>query len=205
MPPPKPCQRKPQWTLLKNDQSYENVLGYSGTNSKYVKIVDSAFYNNGAGIVPNTLDSEGYEPNGWNVFEGNDVFWNNYNYFLSGAAFHTVSGGLGVNWPARPSTTRPASASPSTAATTTWSARTTSSATTSGASPPSRAPAKLFVANEGDDAKNVNNQIVENVLGREGADPNGEYDIWNDASGGGNCWSQTARTRPSRRATGKPR
>jgi len=67
-PPPKPCQRKPKWTLLKNDRSYENVLGYSGTNSKYVKIVDSAFYNNGAGIVPNTLDSEGFEPNGWNVF-----------------------------------------------------------------------------------------------------------------------------------------
>src|ERR1700754_4543023 len=104
-PPPKPCQRKPKWTLLKNDRSYENVLGYSGTNSKYVKIVESAFYNNGAGIVPNTLDSEGFEPNGWNVFERNDVFWNNYNYFLSGSAFHTVSGGLGqlagatVNYP----------------------------------------------------------------------------------------------------------
>ncbi len=94
-PPPKPCQRKPKWTLLKNDRSYENVLGYSGTNSKYVKIVESAFYNNGAGIVPNTLDSEGFEPNGWNVFEGNDVFWNNYNYFLAGSTFHTVSGGLG--------------------------------------------------------------------------------------------------------------
>ena len=46
----------------------------------------------------------------------------------------------------------------------------------------------MFVANEGDDAKNINNQIVENVMGREGADPNGEYDIWNDATGGGNCW-----------------
>ncbi len=104
-PPPKPCQRKPKWTLLKNDRSYENVLGYSGTNSKYVKIVESAFYNNGAGIVPNTLDSEGFEPNGWNVFERNDVFWNNYNYFLAGSKFHTVSGGLGqvagatVNYP----------------------------------------------------------------------------------------------------------
>ena len=95
VPKPTPCQRKPKWTLLKNDRSYENVLGYSGTNSKYVKIVDSAFYNNGAGIVPNTLDSEGFEPNGWNMFERNDVFWNNYNYFLAGAAFHTVSGGLG--------------------------------------------------------------------------------------------------------------
>src|ERR1700742_825114 len=61
------CQKKPQWTLLKNDESYENVLGYSGTNSKYVRIIENAFYNNGAGIVPNTLDSEGYEPNAWNL------------------------------------------------------------------------------------------------------------------------------------------
>src|SRR5262249_30514918 len=37
-------------------------------------------------------------------------------------------------------------------------------------------------------AKNVNNEIVENVMGREGADPNGEYDMWNDDTGGGNCW-----------------
>jgi len=39
------------------------------------------------------------------VIERNDVFWNNYNYFLSGSAFHTVSEGLGelsgqtVNYP----------------------------------------------------------------------------------------------------------
>ncbi len=58
-----------------------------------MRIDESDFYNNGAGIVPNTLDSEGYEPNGWKVFEKNNVFWNNYNYFLSGSAFKTVSGG----------------------------------------------------------------------------------------------------------------
>ena len=69
------------------------------------RIVESAFYNNGAGIVPNTLDSEGFEPNGWNVFEHNDVFWNNYNYFLAATSFKTVSPGLGqvasatVNYP----------------------------------------------------------------------------------------------------------
>ena len=60
-----------------------------------------------------------YEPNGWNVIERNDVFWNNYNYFLAGAAFHTVSERARSNWAARPSTTRPASGSSSTAATTT--------------------------------------------------------------------------------------
>ena len=49
-------------------------------------------------------------------------------------------------------------------------------------------PGEIFVANEGDEAKNVNNQILENSMGRDGADPNGEYDFWNDATGGGNCW-----------------
>ena len=49
-----PCQADPDWTIIRNVKSYANVLGYSGTNSKYVDIKNSAFYNNGAGIVPNT-------------------------------------------------------------------------------------------------------------------------------------------------------
>ncbi|HEX3239642.1 MAG TPA: hypothetical protein VHR18_05850 [Solirubrobacterales bacterium] len=188
VPAPKPCQRKPQWTLLKNDKSYENVLGYSGTNSKYVKIVESAFYNNGAGIVPNTLDSEGYEPNGWNVFERNDVFWNNYNYFLSGAAFRTVSGGLGqvagatVNYPTGVGFALYGGDHNVVRKNNVFGNYKWGISSFSG-------PGELYVANEGDDAMNLNNQIVENKLGREGADPNGEFDIWNDASGGGNCWS----------------
>jgi len=187
-PPPKPCQRKPKWTLLKNDRSYENVLGYSGTNSKYVKIVDSAFYNNGAGIVPNTLDSEGYEPNGWNVFEGNDVFWNNYNYFLAGSSFHTVSGGLGqvagatVNYPTGVGIVLYGGAHNVVKKNNVFGNYKWGIASFSG-------PGEVFVANEGDDAKNINNQVMENVMGREGADPNGEFDIWNDATGGGNCWA----------------
>lgn len=186
-PPPKPCQRKPKWTLLKNDRSYENVLGYSGTNSKYVKIVESAFYNNGAGIVPNTLDSEGFEPNGWNVFERNDVFWNNYNYFLSATKFHTVSGGLGqlagatVNYPTGVGIVLYGGADNVVRDNNVFGNYKWGIASFSG-------PGEVFVANVGDDAKNINNQIVENTMGREGADPNGEYDFWNDATGAGNCW-----------------
>lgn len=187
VPKPKPCQRKPKWTLLKNDRSYENVLGYSGTNSKYVKIVESAFYNNGAGIVPNTLDSEGFEPNGWNIFERNDVFWNNYNYFLSQAKFHTVSGGLGelagatVNYPTGVGIVLYGGANNVVRDNNVFGNYKWGVASFSG-------PGELFVANVGDDAKNINNQIVENTMGREGADPNGEYDFWNDNTGGGNCW-----------------
>jgi parallel beta-helix repeat protein len=187
-PPPAPCQKKPKWTLLKNDRSYENVLGYSGTNSKYVKIVESAFYNNGAGIVPNTLDSEGFEPNGWNVFEDNDVFWNNYNYFLAGSKFSTVSGGLGqvggatVNYPTGVGIVLYGGANNVVKNNNVFGNYKWGIASFSG-------PGEIFVANEGDDAKSINNQVVENMMGREGADPNGEFDFWNDATGGGNCWS----------------
>jgi parallel beta-helix repeat protein len=181
------CQAKPKWTLLKNDKSYENVLGYSGTNSKYVRIIENAFYNNGAGIVPNTLDSEGYEPNGWNVIERNDVFWNNYNYFLAGSAIHTLSEGLGelngqtVNYPTGVGIILYGSDHDVVRGNLVfgnykWGIASFSS------------PGENLIANEGNEGKNVNNEIVGNVMGREGADPNGEYDIWNDDTGGGNCW-----------------
>ncbi|HYC80969.1 MAG TPA: hypothetical protein VEB65_04235 [Solirubrobacterales bacterium] len=184
---PQPCQKKPMWTLLKNDRSYENVLGYSGTNSKYVRIVESAFYNNGAGIVPNTLDSEGYEPNGWNIIERNDVFWNNYNYFLAGSKFHTVSTGLGelggqtVNYPTGVGIALYGGDGNIVRRNKVFGNYKWGIASFSG-------PGETFVANEGNDAKNINNQITENTMGREGADPNGEYDFWNDGTGGGNCW-----------------
>jgi hypothetical protein len=186
-PSPAPCQRKPQWTLLKNDVSYENVLGFSGTNSKYVKIVESVFYNNGLGIAPNTLDSEGYEPNGWNIIERNDVFWNNYNYFLAASAIRTVSPGLGelggqtVNYPTGVGIALYGGDGNIVRRNKIFGNFKWGVASFSG-------PGETFVANEGDDAKNINNQIAENTMGREGADPNGEYDFWNDGTGGGNCW-----------------
>jgi hypothetical protein len=185
---PPPCQAKPQWTVLRNDESYENVLGYSGTNSKYVKIVESDFYNNGAGIVPNTLDSEGFEPNGWNLFEHNNVFWNNYDYFLAGSSFKTVSAGLGelsgltVNYPTGTGFVLYGGAGNVVRQNNIFGNYKWGIASFSG-------PGETFVANEGDDAKSINNQIVENSMGRDGTDPNGEFDFVSDATGGGNCWS----------------
>jgi hypothetical protein len=185
---PVPCQKKPKWTVLRNDESFENVLGYSGTNSKYVKIVESDFYNNGAGIVPNTLDSEGYEPNGWNLFEKNNVFWNNYNYFLAGSSFKTVSAGLGklgsltVNYPTGTGIILYGGDANVVRQNNIFGNYKWGVASFSG-------PGEIYVANQGDEAKNVNNQIIDNSMGRDGTDPNGEFDFWNDASGGGNCWA----------------
>jgi hypothetical protein len=187
VPPPLPCQQKPQWTILKDLKGYENVLGYSGTNAKYVKILDSAFYNNGAGIVPNSLDSESFEPSGWNLIEHTDVFWNNYNYFLSGSRFRTVSDGLGkvgnatVNFPTGVGIVLFGSANTVVRQNNIFGNYKWGVASFSG-------PGEVFVTNVGDDAKNINNQLVENSMGRDGADPNGEFDFWNDNTGGGNCW-----------------
>ncbi len=92
-----PFQKNPKTTVLKNLNAYENVLGYSGTNSKYIVIKDSNFYNNGIGLVPNTLDSEPFEPSGAGVIKDNNVFWNNFNYFLPNSRVKTVSNGLGAD------------------------------------------------------------------------------------------------------------
>jgi hypothetical protein len=81
-----PPQSKPKRTFLKNLKSHTNVLGYSGTNMRYVTIQDSQFWNNGIGIVPNALDSEDFAPPEFNVIKNNEVFWNNFNYYL-GAPF----------------------------------------------------------------------------------------------------------------------
>jgi hypothetical protein len=81
-----PPQTKPKRTFVKNVKAHTNVLGYSGTNSRYVTISDSKFWNNGVGIVPNALDSEKYAPAEFNVIKNNEVFWNNFNHYI-GAPF----------------------------------------------------------------------------------------------------------------------
>jgi len=81
-----PQKGRKKRTLVKNVESWGNVLGFSGTNMRYVTITKSRWYNNGAGIVPNTLDSEKYYPPTENVISNNDVFWNNFNFYW-GAPF----------------------------------------------------------------------------------------------------------------------
>jgi hypothetical protein len=173
-----PCQADPNWTLVKNVKSHQNSLGYSGTNSKYVRITDSAFYNNGIGLVPNTLDSEKFEPSGWSIIENSDIFWNNYNYYSTGSTVNTVIGngnpiGIGIELYGSDSIIV---RNNNIFGNEQWGA-----ATHSGP--------ELFGVNDGDDAKNLNNQFIGNKMGRNGLDPNGNYDFFSDFSGGGNCWS----------------
>jgi hypothetical protein len=81
-----PKQTKPVRTILSDLVAYGNVLGYSGTNSRYVTITKSKWFNNGVGIVPNALDSEKFPPPEENVITDNDIFWNNFDYY-KGAPF----------------------------------------------------------------------------------------------------------------------
>ena len=47
-----PKQAKPKRSIVTNIQAYRNVLGFSGTNMRYVTIKNSKWFNNGSGIVP---------------------------------------------------------------------------------------------------------------------------------------------------------
>jgi hypothetical protein len=81
-----PPQTKPKRSIVRNVKAFGNVLGFSGTNMRYVTITKSQWFNNGAGIVPNALDTEKYAPPEDNVITDNDIFWNNFNYY-AGAPF----------------------------------------------------------------------------------------------------------------------
>jgi hypothetical protein len=89
-----PPQTKPKRTTLKNLVAWGNVLGYSGTNSRYVTITKSKFFNNGVGLVPNVLESEKFMPHEDNAIVDNDIFWNNFDYYQK-APFPLRSGAVG--------------------------------------------------------------------------------------------------------------
>ncbi len=93
-----PPQSRPKRTVLRNLVSWGNVLGYSGTNSRYVTITKSKFFNNGVGVVPNVLDTERFMPHEDNTIVDNDIFWNNWNYY-GRAPFDLRGGAKGLLYP----------------------------------------------------------------------------------------------------------
>jgi hypothetical protein len=177
-----PFQNKPKWTKLDHLDGHENVLGYSGTNSKYVKITRSAFYNNGVGVVPNTLDSERFEPTAAGVIKKNDIFWNNFNYFLPASRVKTVSDGLGqvgdltIQFPTGVGVVLLGADG--------WIVRENRIF----GNFKSGAWAISDPFNTDHNAISLNNQFVDNEMGRNGTDTNA-YDFFNDGSGSGNCFT----------------
>jgi hypothetical protein len=81
-----PQQQKPIRSIVRNVAGWGAPIGFSGSNMRYVTITESRFYNNAAGIVPNSIDSEKFPPEEDNVIVENEIFWNNFN-FHAGAPF----------------------------------------------------------------------------------------------------------------------
>src|SRR3954468_17217564 len=97
-----PKQTKPTRSIVSNVKAYGNVIGWSGTNMRYVTITKSQFWNNGTGVVPNAEDTEKFPPAEDNVISGNEGFVNNFDYY-KGAPFklgNTNVGGSATAYPA---------------------------------------------------------------------------------------------------------
>jgi hypothetical protein len=175
-----PFQKKPVWSSVDHDTGYKNVLGYSGTNSKYVRIQNSMFYNNGAGVVPNTLASEPYQPATNGVIQNNKIFWNNFDYYKPNSPVKTVSSGLAggeLNYPI--------GAGVILFGTTGWTVKNNQifgNWLWGGA-------AFSDPTNKSGKAENINNKFVSNKMGANGKDLNG-VDFFNDGSGHGTCFAK---------------
>ncbi len=88
-------QCNPCDALLSHDTGEANMLGYSGTNSTGVTIVESTFSNNRAGVVPNSLYSEKLHPNDGTTVAGN-VVENNNNGAAPNSETFAVAFGNGI-------------------------------------------------------------------------------------------------------------
>ena len=174
-----PFEKKPVETFIDHDIAYENILGYSGTNSKYVTIENGQFYNNGTGIAPNTLVTEPFEPTEDGVIKNNLIFWNNFDYYRKSSPVKTVSSGIG-----------PAHIQYAVGVGvliyggTGWVIKDNSifgnfliGATT--VSDPTNSSGKAI---------NVGNQFIDNKMGAAFSDTNG-HDFFNDGSGHGSCFA----------------
>jgi hypothetical protein len=174
-----PFQKHPVQTLLDHDIGYKNVLGYSGTNSKYIVIRDSEFYDNGAGVVPNTLKSDPFEPATSGLIEHNLVYWNNFDYYRPGSPVRTVSSGVGAD-----AANYPIGDGVILFGTTGWTVKDNSifgNFLWGGA-------AFSDPTNETGKAENNSNRFIDNEMGAKFTDANG-VDFYNDGSGKGTCFT----------------
>ena len=192
-----PPQTKPKWTQIDHDLRLRERARLLGHQLQVRDIHDSDFFNNGAGIVPNTLDSEAFQPNANGKIRDNDIFWNNFNYFLPNSPVETVSGGLGqigdltINYPTGVGVvlfgSRRLDGQGQQDLRQLHVGRRRASRTRS-------TPA----------AVNQNNRFIDNEMGRNGTDTN-RFDFFNDGSGKGTCFSgnssSTLRRRPGTPAT----
>ncbi len=136
-----------------------------------------------SGSFPNTLDSEDFEPSEDGLIENNNIFWNNFNYFLPNSRVKTVSSGLGevegigtIQFPTGAGVVMLGSSG--------WIIRNNNIF----GNFKWGAASLSDPFNTDDNAISLNNQFVDNQMGRDGTDTNA-VDFFSDGSGSGNCWS----------------
>ncbi|MEA2428207.1 MAG: hypothetical protein QOF37_1835, partial [Thermoleophilaceae bacterium] len=176
-----PVQTKPKRSIVRNVTSWGNVIGWSGTNMRYVTITKSKFFDNGTGIVPNALDSEKFAPAEDNVISDNDVFWNNFNYH-AGAPFKLRASATSFPYPTGVGILL-------------FGGRrnTVSNNRVFGNYLVGIGAIEQFVLQQRDAAQLVSNVVRGNQMGLGGADKNGR-DLFYDGSGNGNCFEANATT-----------
>lgn len=176
-----PPQTKPKRTIAKNLVSWGNVIGWSGTNMRYVTITKSRFFDNGVGVVPNALDSEKYAPPEDNVISDNDVFWNNFNY-SAGAPFTVRASATSFPYPPGVGIVLFGGRRNIVQNNRVWGNWLVGISTI-----------KQFVLQQADAQDPVGNVVKGNTLGLGGSDLNG-YDMFYDGAGSGNCFEGNATT-----------
>ena len=77
-----PPQAKPQWTSLDHLKGYENVLGYSGTNSSTSTSTTPTSTTTESGSCRTRSTRRSIEPTEHGIIQNNNIFWNNFNYYL---------------------------------------------------------------------------------------------------------------------------
>jgi hypothetical protein len=176
-----PVQTKPKRSIITNVTSWGNVIGWSGTNMRYVTITKSRFFNNGTGVVPNALDSEKYPPAEDNVISDNDVFWNNFDYH-AGAPFTLRASATSFPYPTGVGILL-------------FGGRrnTVSNNRVYGNYLVGIGAIEQFVLQQKDAAALMDNVVRGNQMGLGGADKNGR-DLFYDGSGSGNCFEANATT-----------
>jgi hypothetical protein len=179
-----PKQTKPKRTIAKNNVSWGNVIGWSGTNMRYVTITKSQFFDNAVGVVPNALDSEKFAPAEDNVITDNDVFWNNFNY-AKGAPFTIRQSATSFPYPPGTGIVLFGGRRNLVQNNRVWGNWLVGISTI-----------KQFVLKQADAADTIDNQVKDNQLGLNGTDLNG-YDMFYDGSGSGNCFSGNVQHSPN--------
>ena len=180
-----PPQSKPKRSTVRNVKAWGNVIGFSGTNMRYVTITKSYWYNNGLGIVPSALDSEKFAPPEDNVISDNDIFWNNFNYY-AGAPFKLRPEATGdLTYPVGTGVLL-------------FGSRTTKVERNRifGNWLMGAGAIKQIILKDKNAAVLIGNQVRGNTFGAGGADLNGR-DMFYDGSGRGNCFENNTTLSPN--------